>query len=178
MREVKSFESMLSTYASKDTKIIKPHTGQIYKYGSTTVEIMYTVEDVLPQTLDYLNTSSLVVRVNIGNHSMLALADTTHISGDILRDMYGSTLKSEMVQLAHHGTYPGYASLYNTVKAPVLIWPSNLQNAKNQQKDGAVIAAINNATDIYVANSGTITLNLPYTYVNNKQQFLNNIGGN
>lgn len=174
----KSLESTISRYASKDTKIIKPHTGQIYKYGSTTVEIMYTVEDVLPQTLDYLNTSSLVVRVNIGDHSMLALADTTHISGDIMHNMYGSYLQSDMVQLAHHGTFPGYASLYNAIKAPVLIWPSNLQNATKQQNDGAVIAAINNATDIYVVNSGTVTIDLPYTQINNKQQFLQSIGGN
>jgi hypothetical protein len=83
-----------------------------------------------------------------------------------------------MVQLAHHGTFPGYASLYNAIKAPVLIWPSNLQNAKKQQNDGAVIAAINNATDIYVVNSGTVTIDLPYTQINNKQQFLQNIGGN
>lgn len=174
----KSFSNTLTNYLSKDTKVIKPHTGQIYNYGSANVEILYTVEDVLPQTLDYLNTSSLVVRVNIGDHSMLALADTTHVSGDIMRNMFGSYLESDMVQLAHHGTYPGYASLYNTIKAPVLIWPSNLANAKAQINEGAVAAAVSVATDIYIANSGTVTLDLPYTPINNKQQFLNSIGGN
>ena len=174
----KNFASTLSKYFDNtDTKIIKPHTGQIYTYGSAQVEIMYTVEDVLPQALDYLNTSSLVVRVTIGDHSMLALADTTHVSGDILRNMFGSYLESDMVQLAHHGTYPGYASLYNTIKAPVLIWPSNLTNAKAQITNGAVVAAVNHATDIYIANSGTITLSLPYTPINNKQQFLDSLNG-
>lgn len=174
----KNFNNTLTSYLSKDTKVIKPHTGQIYNYGSTQVEILYTVEDILPQKLDYLNTSSLVVRIKIGEHSMLALADTTHVSGDIMRDMFGSYLESDMVQLAHHGTYPGYASLYNTIKAPVLIWPSNLANAKAQLNDGAVSAAINNATDIYVVNSGNVTLKLPYTPINNKQEFLTNVGGN
>ena len=174
----KSFASNLSKYlGNSNTKIIKPHTGQIYSYGSATVEIMYTVEDVLPQPLDYLNTSSLVVRVNVCDHSMLALADTTHVSGDILRNMYGSYLESDMVQLAHHGTYPGYASLYNTIKAPVLIWPSNLANAKTQITNGAVAAAVNHATDVYIANIENITLTLPYTPVNNKQQFLDSLNG-
>lgn len=174
----KNLASTLSNYlGNTDTKIIKPHTGQIYSYGSTTVEILYTVEDVLPQTLDYLNTSSLVVRVNVGEHSMLALADTTHVSGDILKNMYGTYLESDMVQLAHHGTYPGYASLYNAIKAPVLIWPSNLDNAKTQITNGAVVAALNQATDVYIANSGNVTLQLPYTPINNKQQFLNSING-
>jgi hypothetical protein len=174
----KSFASNLSKYlGNSNTKIIKPHTGQIYSYGSTTVEIMYTVEDVLPQPLDYLNTSSLVVRVNVGDHSMLALADTTHVSGDVLKNMYGSYLESDMVQLAHHGTYPGYASLYNAIKAPVLIWPSNLANAKTQITNGAVVAAVNHATDVYIANIENITLTLPYTPVNNKQQFLDSLNG-
>ena len=174
----KGFATTLSNYlGNSDTKIIKPHTGQIYTYGSTTVEIMYTVEDILPKALDYLNTSSLVVRVNIGDHSMLALADTTHVSGDILREMYGAYLESDMVQLAHHGTYPGYASLYNTIKAPILIWPSNLTNAKTQITNSAVAAAVNHATDIYLANSGNVTLDIPYTPINNKQQFLDSLDG-
>lgn len=174
----KGFATTLSNYlGNSDTKIIKPHTGQIYTYGSTTVEIMYTVEDVLPKALDYLNTSSLVVRVNIGDHSMLALADTTHVSGDILREMYGAYLESDMVQLAHHGTYPGYASLYNAIKAPILIWPSNLTNAKTQITNSAVAAAVNHATDIYLANSGNVTLDIPYTPINNKQQFLDSLDG-
>ena len=171
----RNLENTLSSYIEKDTKIIKPHTGQIYNYGSTKVEIMYTVEDVLPQKLDYLNTSSLVVRVTIGEHSMLALADTTHVSGDILKNTYGAYLESDMVQLAHHGTHPGYASLYNAIKAPVLIWPSNLANAKAQITNGAVAAAVGQATDIYIANSGNITLKLPYTFVNNKQEFLDSL---
>ena len=108
---------------------------------------------------------------------MLALADTTHVSGDILKNMYGSYLESDMVQLAHHGTYPGYASLYHAIKAPVLIWPSNMQNVTEQISNSAVVAAISYATDIYVSNAGTITLELPYVPINNKQEFLDSLGG-
>ena len=82
-----------------------------------------------------------------------------------------------MVQLAHHGTYPGYANLYDTIKGKVLIWPSNYQNAAAQITNTAVVAAVNQATDIYIANEKDITLPLPYTYVNNKQEILNKIKG-
>lgn len=167
-----SLRSTIEKNASKDTKIIKPHTGQVYEYGSTKVEIIYTVEDVLPTTLDYLNTSSLVVRVTMGDHSLLALADTTHVSSDIMRKMYGSYLESEMVQLAHHGTHPGYASLYATAKGKVLIWPSNYVNANDQIENSAVVEALNQATDVYVANLKDITLTLPYVPINNKQEIL------
>lgn len=174
-KSASTLRSTLNKYIGEDTKIIKPHTGQIYKYGSTEVEILYTVEDVLPKTLDYLNTSSLVVRVKMGEHSLLALADTTHLSGDIMRNTYGAHLESEMVQLAHHGTYPGNASLYNTIKGKVLIWPSNLTNVKAQINNTAVVAALNQASDVYLANTATVTLTLPYTILNNKEDFMSSI---
>ena len=81
-----------------------------------------------------------------------------------------------MVQLAHHGTYPGYASLYETIKGKVLIWPSNLNNAQATITDNAVATAVKHASDVYVCNSGDITLKIPYTIINNKQDFLTSIG--
>ena len=174
--EHNTFTSAISRYASKNTKIIKPHTGQIYEYGSSSVEILYTVEDYLPKTLNYLNTSSLVIRVKVGEHSMLALADTTHVSGDILKNTYGSYLQSEAVQLAHHGTYPGYSTLYNAIQAKLLIWPSNLSNAQIRiNEDTAVVTAVSHATDVIVCNIRDVTLPIPYTYQNNKQDFFNSI---
>ena len=77
---------------------------------------------------------------------MLALADTTHVSGDVLKNTYGSYLKSEAVQLAHHGTYPGYSTLYNAIQAKLLIWPSNLSNAQVRiNEDTAVVTAVSHA---------------------------------
>lgn len=171
----RNFRTTLSRYLDKDTKIIKPHTGQIFEYGSAKVEILFTVEDVLPGDIDYLNTTSLVTRITIGEHSMIALADTTHVTSKTLENNFGSYLQSEMVQLAHHGTYPGYASLYTKINAKVLIWPSNYSNAESQITNSAVAAAVKYATDVYVANKSNITLKIPYTCVNNKQQFLTDI---
>ena len=44
--------------------------------------------------------------------------------------------------------------------------------------DNAVATAVKHASDVYVVNSGDVTLTLPYTVVNNKQEFLNSIGSN
>lgn len=171
-----SFESAIKQYAS-NIKIIKPHTGQVYYYGSASVEILYTAEDMLPKALDYINSSSLVLKVKVGNSSLLALTDTTHASGDILRKMYGSYLKSDMVQIAHHGMYAGYPNLYETIQAKVLIWPSNAKCLKQQRNDSTVKAALKYASDLYIVNaSQNTTLNLPHTIKNNKQSVLNSVG--
>lgn len=81
-----------------DTKLIRAHTGQEISFGSSYVEILYTAADYLPAAkFDYVNSASMVIRVNIKGDSILLLADTTHSSGRILENMYSSHLQSDMV---------------------------------------------------------------------------------
>ena len=169
-------EGLLNSNFDRTTKIIKPHTGQIYNFGSASAEILYTVEDVLEKKLDYVNTSSLIVRFKIGDQTILALADATHTISTILQNTYGTYLKSDIVQLAHHGTYPGHASLYTKINASVLLWPSNTENAKKQYSDSAVKEALAKAKDVYLAKDVDVTLKLPYSVKNNKNDFLKSIG--
>ena len=171
-----NLESVLKNKLDRTTNIIKPHTGQVYNFGSVSAEILYTVEDVLPSKLDYVNSSSMVVRFTAAGQTILALADTTHSVSTILQNTYGSYLKSDMVQLAHHGTYPGHASLYTKIGAQVLFWPSNTANAKAQYSDSAVKEALAKAKDVYLSKDTDVTLNLPYTVKNNKSEFLKSIG--
>ena len=166
----------ISSNFSRTTKVIKPHTGQIYKFGSVSAEILYTVEDILPSKLDYVNSSSLVVRFTIAGQTILALADATHTVSTILQNTYGSYLKSDIVQLAHHGIYPGHASLYTKINAPVLLWPSNTENAKEQYSNDAVREALAKAKDVYLSKDTDVVLTLPYTPKNNKKDFLKSIG--
>ena len=174
---VSTLESTIRSYLDRTTKIITPHTGQVYNFGSSaSVEILYTVEDILPSKLDYVNSASLIVRFNVKGQTMLALADATHKISTTLQNTYGSLLKSDMVQLAHHGTYPGHAALYTKIDADLLFWPSNTANAKLRYSDSAVKEAINRASDVYLAKGTTVTLALPYTPKNNKQEFLKSIG--
>ena len=169
-------DNLLDVTFGRTTKIIKPHTGQMYNFGSVSAEILYTVEDVMPSKLDYVNSSSLIVRFKIAGQTVLALADATHTVSTILQNTYGSYLKSDIVQLAHHGIYPGYASLYGKINASVLLWPSNTANAKKMYSDSAVKEAVSRAKDVYLAKNIDVTLTLPYTVKNNKQEFLKSIG--
>ncbi len=161
--------SMLSISSKlTDTEIIRPHTGQVLSYGSVDVEILFTVEDLYPATFGYINTTSMVIRVNIGGQSIMLLADTTHASGDILTNTFGSYLESDMVQLAHHGMYSVNPTVYNCIKAPVVLWPNNVGPAMEKINDSEIKAALTHATDVYIAGSTVTTLKLPYTCINNK----------
>ena len=168
----------IKTYLDGKTNIIKPHTGQIYSFGSSTVEILYTVEDLIPNTSGDINDSSLVVRITVSGQSILLLGDALEKTANSLTSTYGSYLKSDMVQLAHHGTNPGTKALYTNINATVLLWPSSTDNVKQRyytDKNSAVVEAVSKAKDIYLAGEGSATLMLPYTCKNNKSAFLNRV---
>ena len=169
--DVTSLFSLIKSCAP-DAKIIKAHTGQMIKYGEDAyVEILYTPEDYLPAELfDYVNSTSLVIRVTVADTSVLLLADTTHASGRIIENTFGDYLRSDIVQLAHHGKAPSNSSLYELVKAEVLLWPTNYAGAKGslEQYSSVINTALSYANDLYISDTAVTTLPLPYETVNNK----------
>ena len=104
----------------------------------------------------------------------MLLADTTHVSGKIMEDMFGTYLKSDMVQLAHHGMAPSNASLYKFIQADVLLWPSTYNHAETRfgQYASVINVALEYAEDVYVSDVALTTLKLPYVIKNNKQDEL------
>ncbi len=162
----------IDTLNAQGTKVIKAHTGQIFSYGNIQVEVLFTVEDILPGQYDYTNSTSMVIRLYFEEQSVLLLADTTHKSGAVLEKMWGSYLESTMVQIAHHGMWASNPSLYTTIDAEVLLWPNTTAGIKGWLTDNAVKAALEPAKDVLLADSGIVTIKLPYTIQNNKQAFL------
>ena len=161
---------------SPDTKVIKAHSGQVYYYGEEAVEIVYSVEDYYPEPLNYNNSSSLVLRLHAKGNTVMLLADTTHTSGARMMELHGDALKSDMVQIAHHGMWASYSKLYRYINAPVLLWPSNLTNAKKWFNDSVVQTAVGIAKDVYLSgNTEDTVITFPYEIKHNKADFLKQI---
>ena len=177
---VTQLRNLLNKYLSRSTKIVKPHSGQIYTFGSATVEIISTVEDILPTQLPHVNESSMVIRVTVAGQSNMMLGDASSTMKGTILDMYDNHVKSDMVTLAHHGVWDCTPELYNIIKGKVLFWPNNTEGAKmyynkssTSEARKALVAALNNATDVFLAKGADTKLNLPYTPVGNKQNFIN-----
>ena len=176
---VTRLRELLAKKLSLSTRIVKPHTGQIYTFGSAQVEIISTVEDFLPTKLTHVNDSSMVIRVTIEGQSCMVLADAADGMKGIILKMYNSSLKSDMVTMAHHGVWDTTPELYNKIKGKVLFWPSNTASAKEfygksdtSEAKKAIVAALNNATDVFLAKGTDTKLMLPYTPVGNKSKFM------
>ena len=173
-----TIKPFISEYVKNTTNVIKPHSGQIYEFGSSSIEIIQTPEDFLPTAITDVNYSTMIVRFKVAGQTMLALGDAYDGATDILLANHGSYLKSDIVQLAHHGSWPGTVELYENINAPIVLWPSCLSNAKTRyaaSDHASLRKALSIAKDVYLAGDGTVTLTLPHTPVNNRTAFVNKI---
>jgi beta-lactamase superfamily II metal-dependent hydrolase len=159
--------------------MIQVHTGQIIDFGDATVEVLYTIEDMMPQDMPDINNSSLANRMKLGGSSIMLLGDTCYVSGPILHDMWGEYLKSDIVQVAHHGAWPSKESIYHDIAAEVVIVPARLSRYKYDIVDSrwqkTTNAILTYAKDLYVTCDEIVKIDLPYKLVNNKDTMVNYI---
>ena len=155
-----------------DLTITQVHTGQLIDFGDATVEILYTMEDLMPKELPNINDSSMAIRLKMGGSSFMILGDTCYKSGPIMNDMWGDYLKSDIVQIAHHGQWPSVESIYHRIAAEVVIVPGKLSRYKydigDTRWDEQTEAYLSYAKDLYTACDEPIMIELPYVFKNNK----------
>ena len=75
-------------------------------------------------TNNAFNNSSMVIKMNLPKSSILFLGDTGEESGDKLLNTQKDKLKSDIVQVAHHGQRGAKESLYQEIKPTICLWPT------------------------------------------------------
>lgn len=120
-------EKFVSILASDPTPQIKAHPGMQFRFGDILLETLYSFELFMPRVGLSYNQYSLVFRLSLYGKTILFLSDFADDSlfGDhLLNKMYGGNLRSDIVQLAHHGLGGGGSlTLYREVQAKAVLWP-------------------------------------------------------
>ena len=158
----------------ENCEVIQAHVGQKFFIADAEIEILYTIESFLPRSLDnYFNTTSLVFTVDIAGQRFLITGDASNDSCAIISAMYGDYLKSDFIQVAHHGyqvsiannTSAGVQKLYSLAAAPVVLWPVGDKDYASMEKrpQSKYLQDLESTTEIFVAGARKITLLLPYT---------------
>lgn len=131
-----------------ELKYYKVHTGQTFWLANSKFEVLYTHEDLQPWSMQYYNDSGVVMRQTIYDTNgavgssttanktatpttMLWLGDAQNMPSAYMRAMWGSYLKSDMVQVAHHGAMGCEYPFYELVKPDILWWPTNMADFYN-----------------------------------------------
>ena len=120
--EVEAYDTLT---AFDGVKIIRPHSGQIIRFCDVELEVVYTHEDHYPRVMPYLNDSSTVIRLKACGQSILFMADCDKNTCDILCDTLGDALKSDFIQVNHHGYSGGTVELYQKVAPTYSLWTTS-----------------------------------------------------
>jgi hypothetical protein len=128
-------------------KYIKLHTGQSFHIANIDFEVLYTHEHLYPTQLHTYNNSSTVIRMTLnhtengaltgGRETMLWLGDAQAAASKFMRAMYGDYLRSDMVQVAHHGLNGCELELYRLVAPECVWWPAGRTEWKEKYHNPA-----------------------------------------
>ena len=117
--------------------VVKAHPGQVFYFADLTITI-YGALDVMLENAKKsgdLNDFSLVARAEFNGKSILFLGDSDTIPNPVLAKIYKQTLKSDMLQLAHHGYGDtGDADVNSYCDPSMVLWVvANADLRKNYQ---------------------------------------------
>ncbi len=120
--------------------VVKGHPGQVFYANEATFTIYGSLDIVEPIKIDNINESSMVMKMEFMGKTMIFLGDCHPNESLALTNAYGDDLKSNFIQLSHHGYADGATLLLNeTIKAEASFWPVGNDHYKNMvSKIGAV----------------------------------------
>ncbi len=163
--KVTAFNDSVSKYMN--ASLIKAHPGQKLVLADAAIEVFYTMDLYDAATLHEYNATSIVTRVTIGGQTFMMTGDMDETdasqNGRHLVDMYGDALKSDFVQVSHHG-YEGLdVAFYRQVKAKYVIWPASkvgYEEMKNKERNSLFKSLT--SKELIVARDNIATVTLPY----------------
>ena len=157
----------MEKYRATGTTIYQARTGQKYYFGNAEVEILWTYEDIQTFNVyhDRSNPTCIGFTVNIAGQRIMFTGDTRTEEFTVAYKRYGDYLKSEMVQLSHHGQGDGGSPVefYQYVDAKYVFQPGPAWIIAAPEK-WACDNAIEKGGAVYIRDElETFKLELPYT---------------
>lgn len=152
--------------------IIRLFPGDRLNVGGISFDVLYTVDELYPERLRYFNDSSFVCAMTFEGQRTMWLGDICTAPSRFLRKHYTEeTLKSDIVQLAHHGLNGAEQELYDMIDGRVLLWSlrnrlvNNLFDGEPIEEHKKVARHLRDemrVEQIFTHTKDNVTLDLPY----------------
>lgn len=121
------YNDRMPSMKANGTVFYRARTGQKFYFGNAEIEMLWTYEDIMPFSMfvDRSNPTSIGFTVKLGGQKMMVTGDSSGEEFKMACKKFGEALRSDLVQLSHHGQGDGYspAEFYRTVAAPYVINP-------------------------------------------------------
>ena len=130
-----------------DAGFWRVHTGQRLCVGDAVMDFLYTQEDLYPE-YGVINDTCLVSRVLLGGKRIFFPADvSSEYSCTLLHDAWGSELKSDYYQAAHHGWNTAALRFFDDVDPEIVLWPVRPRDWWRIQKFPATARMVQEMTE-------------------------------
>lgn len=97
-----------------------PKQGESIEIEEVKIDFLFTYRNTIRKNI--MNNSSLVFKLTTPNTSVMFLGDIGAEAGDILYEESRDLLKSDMVQMAHHGAFCCGMEVYSAIRPEVCLW--------------------------------------------------------
>ena len=153
-----------------DVPVVKLHSGNRFTVRNAQFEVLFALDDLYPQSIlteggNGLNESSLLFKMTVDGQTTLWTGDFGFLAADlVLQEYTAETLKSDILQMAHHG-WNGTVPLYSAVDPTYALLPISFSASLEDMLSIAPNAWLRdseNVRQIIVTNCGTWTMKLPY----------------
>lgn len=157
---IKAYNNLMgaNTYPSR----VHAEVGDTLVVDDVVIHMLYAPVGTEP----VMNDTSLVFRAHIDGQTVLFLGDMHY---NQIADNYGYKLKSDIVQMAHHGQGGVDQNTYQLIRPDICLWPTPSwvwENASGIYQTTIVrgwMAAQGITRHYVVGQSGTQTINMPVT---------------
>ena len=138
----------------------KLHSGMRFYVADAQIDVIFTHEDLYPVTGTNLNDTSLVLRVTHGGKRIMFLADIEERASRVIEKyMTKEEMKSDFVQVAHHGYEGATRAIYDMIEAHTVLWPVNTFSFQSSSYGKNIFKLMINggwsAVNKYLANDAT-----------------------
>ena len=151
------------------TPFRKVHVGDELEFADAKIDVLYTHEELIRQYFCLLNEKeynncSLFFRIRIAGETIMITGDTEDTANKLIAALYGEELKSDLLQVCHHGGRGGTRELYGLIDPEVAffctseaLYPKYLSLDYNY-----ALVYEQHLKEAYNASECTFTFDLPY----------------
>lgn len=115
-------KTFLDTLEKQNDKVVEPSVNQVIHIDDVKAEVLGIKNPEITENAG--NEQSMVIKFTIGKRSLLILGDTGVKSSEKLLNTQRQKLKSNFVQMAHHGQAGATKELYQEIKPDTCLWPA------------------------------------------------------
>lgn len=115
-------KTFLDTLEKQNDKVVEPSVNQVIHIDDVKAEVLGIKNPEITENAG--NEQSMVIKFTIGKRSLLILGDIGVKSSEKLLNTQRQKLKSNFVQMAHHGQAGATKELYQEIKPDTCLWPA------------------------------------------------------